>query len=73
MVSLVKRRIPEIFPISSVPLVGLIHGDMAQFDRTQVITEFKKRDMPILIATDVAGLFFDDFSSFEKRRFVWNI
>jgi superfamily II DNA/RNA helicase len=31
---------------------------MAQFDRTQVITEFKKRDMPILIATDVAGLFF---------------
>jgi ATP-dependent RNA helicase DDX42 len=36
-------------------VVGLIHGDMAQFDRTQVITEFKKRDMPVLIATDVAG------------------
>ena len=36
-------------------IVGLIHGDMAQFDRTQVITEFKKRDMPVLIATDVAG------------------
>jgi len=29
---------------------------MAQYDRTQVINEFKKRDMPILIATDVAGL-----------------
>jgi superfamily II DNA/RNA helicase len=29
---------------------------MQQFDRTQVINEFKKRDMPILIATDVAGL-----------------
>ncbi|UJR37349.1 hypothetical protein I4U23_030057 [Adineta vaga] len=35
--------------------VGLIHGDMAQYDRTQVISEFKKRDMPILIATDVAA------------------
>lgn len=29
---------------------------MAQFDRSQIINEFKKRDMPILIATDVAGL-----------------
>ncbi|CAF1575626.1 unnamed protein product [Adineta ricciae] len=35
--------------------VGLIHGDMAQYDRSQVISEFKKRDMPILIATDVAA------------------
>ncbi|CAF3757456.1 unnamed protein product [Rotaria socialis] len=34
---------------------GLIHGDMAQFDRTQVINEFKKRDVPILVATDVAA------------------
>jgi superfamily II DNA/RNA helicase len=42
-------------------LVGLIHGDMQQYDRTQIITEFKKRDMPILIATDVAGLFFFPF------------
>ena len=39
----------------SFVLVGLIHGDMAQFDRTQVISDFKKRDMLILIATDVAG------------------
>jgi superfamily II DNA/RNA helicase len=31
---------------------------MAQYDRTQVINDFKKRDMPILIATDVAGLLF---------------
>jgi len=31
---------------------------MAQYDRSQVINEFKKRDMPILIATDVAGLSF---------------
>lgn len=41
---------------------GLIHGDMAQFDRTQVINDFKKHDMPILVATDVAGQF--DMSSF---------
>jgi superfamily II DNA/RNA helicase len=34
---------------------------MAQYDRTQVINEFKKRDMPILIATDVAGLLFLSF------------
>ncbi|CAF3600862.1 unnamed protein product [Rotaria sordida] len=34
---------------------GLIHGDMAQYDRTQVINEFKKHDMPILVATDVAA------------------
>ncbi|CAF3561377.1 unnamed protein product [Rotaria sp. Silwood1] len=34
---------------------GLIHGDMAQYDRTQVINEFKKRDIPILVATDVAA------------------
>jgi superfamily II DNA/RNA helicase len=39
-------------------VVGLIHGDMAQYDRTQIINEFKKRDMPILIATDVAGMWF---------------
>ncbi|CAF0883783.1 unnamed protein product [Adineta steineri] len=34
---------------------GLIHGDMAQFDRSQVISDFKKKDIPILVATDVAA------------------
>ncbi|CAF1162373.1 unnamed protein product [Didymodactylos carnosus] len=34
---------------------GLIHGDMVQMDRNQVISDFKKRDMPILVATDVAA------------------
>ncbi len=28
---------------------------MHQDDRTKVINEFKKSDMPILVATDVAG------------------
>ena len=33
----------------------LLHGDMHQDDRTKVINEFKKTDMPILVATDVAA------------------
>ena len=35
--------------------IGLLHGDMHQDDRTKVINEFKKTDMPILVATDVAA------------------
>ena len=35
--------------------VGLLQGDMHQDDRTIVISEFKKNDMPILVATDVAA------------------
>jgi ATP-dependent RNA helicase DDX5/DBP2 len=32
-----------------------IHGDKAQFSRDQVLRAFKKGDIPILIATDVAA------------------
>lgn len=35
--------------------VGLLHGDMEQNDRTKVIASFKKKDFPILVATDVAA------------------
>jgi len=35
--------------------MGLLHGDMHQDDRTKVINDFKKSDMPILVATDVAA------------------
>ena len=35
--------------------VGLLHGDMAQGDRDKVIGDFKKKQFPILVATDVAG------------------
>ena len=35
--------------------VGLIHGDMNQVERNEVITSFKNKAMPILVATDVAG------------------
>lgn len=35
--------------------VLLIHGDMSQGERNQVITSFKKKEKPILVATDVAS------------------
>ncbi|EEC04596.1 ATP-dependent RNA helicase, putative, partial [Ixodes scapularis] len=35
--------------------VALLHGDMDQNDRTKVIASFKKKDFPILVATDVAA------------------
>lgn len=36
---------------------GLLHGDMGQGDRDEVITSFKKQVFPILVATDVAARF----------------
>lgn len=36
--------------------VGLLHGDMSQGDRDQVIMAFKKKEFPTLVATDVAGM-----------------
>ena len=44
-------------------LVGLMHGDMDQNGRNQVITAFKKKEMPVLIATDVAGQLLHHFTS----------
>ena len=35
--------------------VGLLHGDMSQGDRDQVIMAFKKKEFPTLVASDVAG------------------
>ncbi|CAI9535976.1 unnamed protein product [Staurois parvus] len=35
--------------------LGLLHGDMDQSERNKVITEFKKKVIPILVATDVAA------------------
>lgn len=35
--------------------VGLLHGDMSQIERNEVITAFKKKEFPILVATDVAA------------------
>lgn len=36
--------------------VGLLHGDMSQGSRNEIITKFKKKEFPILVATDVAGM-----------------
>ena len=35
--------------------VGLMHGDMSQPERNEVIHAFKKKEIPVLVATDVAG------------------
>jgi len=35
--------------------VVLLHGDMDQFERNKVINAFKKQEIPILVATDVAA------------------
>ena len=35
--------------------VGLMHGDMSQTERNEIIHAFKKKEMPVLVATDVAG------------------
>lgn len=35
--------------------VALLHGDMDQIDRNKVITSFKKKEVDILVATDVAA------------------
>ena len=52
----------KLKPGSNLPLnttliriVGLLHGDVDQIERNKVITAFKKKEMPILIATDVAA------------------
>nr|XP_046270321.1 ATP-dependent RNA helicase DDX42 [Scatophagus argus]XP_046270322.1 ATP-dependent RNA helicase DDX42 [Scatophagus argus] len=35
--------------------LGLLHGDMDQSERNKVISDFKKKNMPVLVATDVAA------------------
>ena len=35
--------------------LGLLHGDMTQGGRDDVITAFRRKEFPILVATDVAG------------------
>ena len=35
--------------------LGLLHGDMSQYERNDIITSFKKQEFRVLVATDVAG------------------
>jgi len=39
-----------------VIVVGLLHGDLSQGSRNEIITKFRKKEFPVLVATDVAGL-----------------
>ena len=45
----------KYFCICFVHVVVLLHGDMDQFERNKVINAFKKKEIPIMVATDVAG------------------
>lgn len=38
--------------------IGLLHGDLLQHERNEVIHVFRKENMPILVATDVAGKYY---------------
>ena len=42
--------------------LGLLHGDMTQGSRDDVITAFRRKEFPILVATDVAGWLSSDMS-----------
>ena len=35
--------------------LGLLHGDMSQYERNEILSSFKKQEFRILVATDVAG------------------
>lgn len=35
--------------------IGLLHGDMNQVERNEIISAFKNKAMPVLVATDVAA------------------
>lgn len=35
--------------------LGLMHGDMSQGERNDIISAFKRKDFPVLVATDVAA------------------
>lgn len=35
--------------------LGLLHGDMSQYERNEILTSFKKQEFRVLVATDVAG------------------
>uniref|UniRef100_A0A8C5PYG8 ATP-dependent RNA helicase DDX42 n=1 Tax=Leptobrachium leishanense TaxID=445787 RepID=A0A8C5PYG8_9ANUR len=35
--------------------LGLLHGDMDQSERNKVISDYKKKNIPVLVATDVAA------------------
>ena len=53
--------------------VGLLHGDMSQMERNDVISSFKKKEVPILVATDVAGQIFVQYCSKRGDLLMWQV
>lgn len=49
--------------------LGLLHGDMDQSERNKVISDFKKNNMPVLVATDVAGGWEPTLQNFTRSAF----
>ena len=52
----IVSRLCVVVILIIVYVVGLIHGDFDQFERNKVLSEFKRGDYSILVATDVAGI-----------------
>ena len=48
----------------------LLHGDMDQFERNKVVNAFKKQEIPIWVAADVAGKKQSVLCVFVSRRVV---
>lgn len=47
---------------------------MDQYDRNNIIGAFKKREIPIMVATDVAGRFYFTFiANLITQIFLYNI
>ena len=51
-------------------VVGLLHGDLSQGTRNEIITKFKKKEFGVLVATDVAGKFLDKSQGLKKHPAV---
>lgn len=54
MVQLDAEQLASILALKEYEIL-LLHGDMDQAERNKVITKFKKQEVNIMVATDVAG------------------
>lgn len=50
----------------------LLHGDMDQAERNKVITKFKKQEVNIMVATDVAGTIVFRLSKIILSNCYWD-
>lgn len=54
MVQLDAEQLANMLALKEYEIL-LLHGDMDQAERNKVITKFKKQEVNIMVATDVAG------------------